>query len=206
MESALAFMIEGDTIVFTSALVLMLLIGLVEAIGLGGSAVELDGDMDGGDLLGWLGFGRLPLLMLLVVFLAAFGVLGLSGQQLAAAITGAPLSPWLAAPAAAAAALPVTGLLARGLARILPRDETTAIHLDDLVGLAATIVTGRATQGSPARAKVRDHFGQDHYVMAEPDNAGQSFAEGEEIILVRREDHLFRAISQGRSLLPQLDR
>jgi hypothetical protein len=206
MASALAFMVAGDNVVFTSALVLMVLIGLVEAIGLGGSAIGVDGHADvDGDLLGWLGVGRLPLLMLLVIFLCLFGVIGLSVQQLAVALTGSTFSPWIAGLAAAVVALPGTGILSRPIARILPRDETSAVPIDSLVGRTGKIVTGRATQGSPARARVFDHFGQIHYVMAEPDNPGQSFAEGEMIILVRRDNHVFRAISEGSTLLPQLD-
>ncbi|MCJ8158095.1 OB-fold-containig protein [Sphingomonas sp. LaA6.9] len=205
MDSAFAFMLDGDTIVFTVALVLMALIGLVEAIGLGGAGLGLDTDAPDNDLLSWLGVGQLPLLVLLVVVLTLFGVIGLSFQQLMVELTGETITPWLAGPAAAAAALPLTAVLARPLARILPRDETSAIDIDDLVGLRAVIVTGRATSGSPARARVRDHHGQNHYVMAEPDNAGQSFAEGEEIILVRREAHLFKAITEGRTFIPQLD-
>lgn len=205
MDSAFAFMLDGDTIVFTVALVLMALIGLVEAIGLGGAGLGLDTDAPDNDLLSWLGVGQLPLLVLLVVVLTLFGVIGLSFQQLMVELTGETITPWLAGPAAAAAALPLTAVLARRLARILPRDETSAIDIDDLVGLRAVIVTGRATSGSPARARVRDHHGQNHYVMAEPDNAGQSFAEGEEIILVRREAHLFKAITEGRTFIPQLD-
>src|SRR5687768_5609748 len=71
---------------FAVALLVMLMIGAVEALGLGASAVHLDAhaDMDGGgDLLGWLGIGRVPLLMLLVVFLALFGLAGLAIQQFA---------------------------------------------------------------------------------------------------------------------------
>jgi len=208
MSEALAFLGQGEAMVFTVALVLMLMIGVVEAIGLGGSAIGLDADADiqsHGALLDWLGFGRLPLLMLIVVFLCLFGVIGLAGQQLLKAFTGHFLSPWLAAPAAALAALPPTGLLARALARILPRDETTAIDVDELVGLRAVIVTGEARPGYPARARVRDRFGLDHYVMAEPDNDGHRFAEGESIILVRRHDQVFRAISEGRSRHLELD-
>ena len=205
MDSAFAFMLDGDTIVFTVALVLMALIGLVEAIGLGGAGLGLDTDAPDNGLLSWLGVGQLPLLVLLVVILALFGLIGLSLQQLTVVLTGDTITPWLAGPAAAATALPLTALLARPLARILPRDETSAIDIDDLVGLRAVIVTGRAMSGSPARARVRDHHGQNHYVMAEPDNAGQSFAEGEEIILVRREAHLFKAITEGRTFIPQLD-
>ena len=73
-----------------------------------------------------------------------------------------------------------------------------------LVGSPARIVTGRASAGSPARARVEDHHGQAHYVMVEPDNEGQSLTEGETILLVRRDGPLFRAISHGDHYLPRL--
>jgi len=41
-------------------------------------------------------------------------------------------------------------------------------------------------------------------VMVEPDNAGQVLEEGEAILLVRRENHLFRAISHGDHYLPKI--
>ncbi|MGA1852269.1 OB-fold-containig protein [Sphingobium sp. HT1-2] len=197
------FLLAPENIVFVSALLLMLLIGGVQALGLAGDA-DLDLDADA-DLLGWLGFGRLPLLALIALFLTCFAVIGLLGQQAAHDLLGAMLSPWLAVPAAAAAAaLPATGLAARLLAPLLPRDHSTAIPLDHLVGSRARIVTGRATRGSPARARVEDHHGQAHYVMVEPDNDGQVLEEGEIILLVRREEHLFRAISHGDHYLPRL--
>jgi hypothetical protein len=199
----LEFLGAAPNIAFVSAIVLMLLIGVVELLGLGG-AFDLDADIDGGDLLSWLGVGRLPLLMLLVVFLALFGGLGLVGQQLSLDTTGALITPWIAVPASLAASLPLTGLAARGLARILPQDHTTAIPLDALVGRFGSIVTGRAATGSPARARVEDHHGQPHYVMVEPDNPGQVFEEGEHVLLVRREDGLFRAIARGDHRLPRL--
>ncbi|RHW18891.1 DUF1449 family protein [Sphingomonas gilva] len=199
----LEFLGAPQNFVFVSAIVLMLLIGTVELLGLGG-AFDLDAEVGGGDLLSWLGVGRLPLLMLIIVFLAIFGSLGLIVQQVSLDATGALISPWIAGPAACAACLPLTGLAARGLARILPRDHSTAVMLDDLVGRMGAIVTGRATQGSPARARVEDHHGQPHFVMVEPDNPGQSFEEGQHVLLVRRENGLFRAIARGDHHLPRL--
>lgn len=197
-----AFIFATGNIVFVSAIVLMLLIGAVQAIGIAGD-FDLDMYTDAG-LLGWLGFGRLPLLMLLATFLALFGMIGLTGQHLALDFTGALLSPLIAAPAAAVASLPATSMAARVLAPLLPRDQSSAVPLDALVGSFARIITGRAQSGSPARARVEDHYGQVHYVMVEPDNAGQTLEEGETILLVRREDHVFRAISHGDRHLPRL--
>lgn len=206
----LSFLAAPENVAFVTAILLMLLIGLVQLIGLGdhlgGHAdvdlhLHADGDLD---LLGWLGFGRLPLLMLLVVFLALFGIVGLMLQQAMHDWAGAPLNPWIAVPAVGLASLPLTGLAARGLARILPRDFSTAVPLEILIGGSAQIVTGRATQGSPARARAEDPHGQVHYVMVEPDLAGQAFEEGERVLLVRREGECFRAISRGDFRLPSL--
>jgi len=207
-----AFLFATENIVFVSAIVLMLLIGAVQAIGIAGDFdLDIHGDADlpgwlglGWLELGWLGLGRLPLLMLLAIFLALFGMIGLIGQHLLLDFAGAMLSPLIAAPAAFLASLPLTGFAARSLAPLLPRDQSSAVPLDALTGSFARIVTGVARSGSPARARVEDAYGQAHYVMVEPDNAGQTLEEGETILLVRREDHVFRAISHGDHYLPRL--
>jgi hypothetical protein len=203
--------LQHDNLPFSVAIVLMLLLALLQLLGLGeviGADVDVDAPggmaIDAG-LLSLVGFGRLPFLMWLMLLLTLFGLIGLGGQGLIAALTGHTLAGWLAGPAAALAALPVTGALARPLAAIMPRDETTAIALDALVGREAEIVIGTATKGSPARARVVDHFGQTHYVMVEPDNDGQAFSQGERILLVRFEGDLFLAITRGQNYLPRLD-
>ncbi len=189
----LGWLVAPEAMVFSAALVLMLAIGLIEALGLGASGADLDLDLDSG-LLDWLGVGRVPLLILLVAFLAAFGGLGLAGQQAALALTGALAPVWIAIPAALVAALPATALLARGLARVMPHDETTAYEIDDLVGRAGTITVGRAREGSPARTRVIDPHGQPHHVLVEPNDPAAIFEEGDTVLLVRREGTRFRAI------------
>lgn len=200
----IAFLLAPENIVFVSALILMLLIGVLQAAGLGGHGGIDHGHVDAPDWLDWMGFGRVPLLVVLVLLLASFGLIGLIGQQLANDLAGGLLPWWIAVPGAAAAALPATGLAARVLAPVLPQDHTTAIDVEDLVGRAAVIVTGRAAPGSPARARVEDWHGQAHYVMLEPDNSGQAFEEGERVLLVRREGDTFRAIARGDHHLPRL--
>lgn len=184
-------LIAPEAVVFTAAWVLMLAIGVIEALGLGGGDFDLD--LDSG-LFDWLGVGRVPLLVLLIAFLAAFGSVGLAGQQTALQWTGALLSPWIAIPAALVVALPLTAGLSRILARIIPQDETTAFEIDDLVGRAGTITVGRAASGSPARTRVVDPHGQAHHVLVEPNDPAESFAEGDTVLLVRREGIGFRAI------------
>lgn len=202
------FLLAPELLPFSVALLAMLMIGAVEAFGLGATAVHLDtGDVhaEGGDLLGWLGIGTVPLLVVLVVLLALFGLIGIAGQQLAVALLGAPLTPWIAAPVAFVAALPLTGGCARALARILPHDETTAVGLGSLIGKRATIVVGRARHGAPARARVKDAYGQVHYVMVEPSDHAVSIGEGETLLLVDREGELFIGLSEGGPPLTALE-
>jgi hypothetical protein len=203
------FLLMPEMLPFSVALLIMVLIGAAEAVGLGAGAVHLHAGADvhaeGGDLLGWLGVGEVPLLVVLVVLLALFALIGLGGQQLAAAVLGSPVSPWIAAPAALVAALPLTGTCARALARVLPHDETTAVSLSSLVGKRATVVVGSARHGCPARAQVRDAFGQVHYVMIEPSDERQTIREGETALIVDRQGDLFIALSEGGSPLSSLD-
>lgn len=190
----LNFLAQPETAPFTIALVLMLLVGVVEAIGLGGSAVDLD--VDDGPVAGsldWLNVGRLPLLVLVVVMLTAFGLSGLVIQQIAIAAKGVMAPLYLAVPAAIALAFPGTRLASRGLARVLPHDETTAVDIETLVGRRARIVIGTATKGNPARARVEDQYGHMHYVMVEPVDES-AFNETTLLLLTARDGVVFRAV------------
>lgn len=190
----LSFLLAPENVAFSTALVLMLLIGAVEAVGLGMGGADLDSDGLDNALLGWLGVGRLPLLMLLVVALASFGLVGLAIQQVMLGATGALLPGWIAVPGAALVSLPVTSVVGRAVARIMPRDDTTAVSLDTLIGRRATVVVGIARIGSPARARAYDIHGQSHYVLVEPNTEDEQLAEGDEVLLVSREPHHFRAV------------
>lgn len=195
------FLTSPDNVAFVAALVLMLLIGVIELFGLGGGlavgegldTVEADTG-DGASILSWLNVGRLPLLMLIVVFLFSFGMTGLIGQRVFAGIAGTT-APWvLAVPAAFLIALPATRGFGRVVARILPQDETTAVTRDSLIGRVATIVIGEAREQHAAQGRVRDQHGQTHYVMVEPDMAGDVFGQGASVLLVRRTGATYFAI------------
>jgi hypothetical protein len=198
-----AFITAGDNVPFMAALALMLMIGVVEALGLGGGLALGEGadgiglgdaNVETPSLLSWINVGRLPLLMLIVVFLFSFGMTGLIGQRIVTAVLGVP-APWLlAVPAALMVALPFTRLFGRVLARIMPMDETSAVSRESLVGRVAVIVTGDARTGSAAQGRVRDAHGQAHYVMVEPDNAHDVFMEGGSVLIVRQSGAKFFAI------------
>ena len=211
-------LLEAYNVPFAAALLLMLLLAIMQAVGLGdllGAAdgeIDVDLDADGnGDgaaqggmldgLASLLGIGRVPLMAWLAVYLFVFAGTGIGLQALADSLLGAPLERWLAALIVAGLALPVTGALVRPLAAILPRDRTTAVSLDTLVGRRATVTDGVAQLGSPARAKVIDQHGQPHFVMVEPLDAGDRFPAGQEVLLVESDGPNFRATAtNSRSL------
>lgn len=207
---------RAESLPFSVALALMLMLALLQVVGAGdliGGDTDFDVDAHAGagghasldaGLLSIIGIGRVPFLMWLMLLLIVFGLTGLLGQELLISLTGHPLTAWIMGPLAAVVSLPLTGAIARPLGRIMPRDETTAIDVTLLVGREAQIVIGTATQGSPARGRVVDHYGHPHHVMVEPDNEGQRFVQGEKVLLVRREGDLFRAIARGDHYLPRL--
>lgn len=202
MDSLVSSLFAAHNFPFSVALALMAMLLIVQMAGLGLDSVDVDVDADThlgavDGLMSVAGLNRLPFITWLTIFLGLFGLIGLTGQQLIASLIGVPIDAWLGGLIAGVAAVPVTGLIARPVAAILPRDESTAVDRAELVGFAATIIVGTAAQGSPARAQVRDHHGQVHQVMVEPDNAGQRFDEGAAVRLVRQEGEVFRVIADG---------
>ena len=185
---------------FAVALILVAALFVIQLFGFLDIDLDLDADADGGisaspvgGLLTLLGLGRVPLTIWLVVFFALFAGVGMGIQQLADSFTGAPLDRWLAAVLAAGGAFPATAAIARPLGRILPHDETSAVDTGTLLGRRGTITDGVARSGSPARARVKDVHGQDHYVMVEPHEEASELHAGDEVLLVRRDGNQFYA-------------
>lgn len=207
------FLTAGPNLAFTTALVLMMAMALLEGVatvvGMGISAffdallpdTSFDVDLDGLEtpsalfrLLGWLNIGRVPVLILLVIFLTAFGLIGLFIQSVAMQLSGAMLPALVAAVPATIASLPVVSILGRVLAKIIPKDETSAVSRKTFIGRVAIVTLGTAKSGEPAQAKLRDQFGRTHYVMVEPDVQGEAFATDTAVLLVKRTGSIFRAI------------
>jgi hypothetical protein len=136
--------------------------------------------------LGWLHLGKVPLLVLVILFLALFALVGFALNLAAAGVFGALIPPLIAAPVAAVAAVPLMRVCAGGIAHLIPSDQTYAVSLDTLVGRVAVIISGTARLGYPAQGKVTSEHGQVLYVMVEPDAADLTFAQNDAVLLVKR--------------------
>ena len=209
-----AFLTATGNLPFTVALVLMLLIAIIEGaalvLGFGFSSVldtllpDIDFDLDAPEVdantgltrfLGWLRVGTVPALALFVIFLTAFGLIGLGLQAISRDLFGF-LWPWyLAMIPPFFLALPVVRAVGGVIARLVPQEETEAVSSDTFVGRVAVITLGVARMGSPAEARLNDSFGQTHYVMVEPDVAGEEFVAGAEVLLVKKNGSRFSVIA-----------
>ncbi len=161
---------------------------------------DIDADLDPGEpglleqFFGWLNAGRVPMLVLLIVFLSSFAGTGYAVQAFATGFIGL-LPSILAGPLAFAAALPTTRGASRVLGRVLPKDETYAITPEDLVGEIATVTLGPVERETAGKAKVMDAHGNLHFVRVRSARPDASFDIGAEILLVRREGSVFEAIT-----------
>ena len=211
----IAFFLAGENLPFAVALVVMVALTLLEGaaslLGAGFSSfldsilpeMDMDLDVDAPDFespgmvtrfLGWLRFGEVPALVVFIVFLTTFGLVGFGIQRLAYGAVGTLLPMLPAAALALVASLPLVRITAGILGRLIPKDETDAVSEDSFVGQVAYIVLGRALQGKPAQAKLKDAHGQVHYIMIEPDVSGEQFEQGQPVLVVSRQGAVFRGI------------
>lgn len=216
------FLTASQNMPFTVALAVMLGMALLEGVasllGAGISSFidsllpdfDINLELDTGDvptvtplsrLLGWLRFGQVPALILLVIFLTSFGLIGLGIQSFVNNLTGALLPGLMASAGALFLALPVVRTFGGAIARIIPKDETDAVEEKSLLGRVAVITLGSAKKGSSAEAKVKDKHGLTHYVMVEPDQDDAVYTSGTAVLLVKQDGSVFRVIENTNSSL-----
>ncbi|MEO0551213.1 MAG: YqiJ family protein [Pseudomonadota bacterium] len=145
--------------------------------------------------LSWLCVGKVPILILLAAFLMGFGLTGVIIQNTAISLLGGYLWPALVAIPALVVALPVTRYLGLTISSIMPKEETDAVSSETFIGQVAVIIRGIAEIGSPAEAKLKDIAGTTQYILVEPDRDGARFEQGDEVLLVERNQAIFKVIA-----------
>lgn len=137
-------------------------------------------------ILGWLCIGKVPILILLVIFLLVFGVAGYVIQGIVSAIFGILIPGTIAWLPALIVAIPIVRVCGEGFAKIIPKDQTSAVESSTFVGRVATITLGTAKRGMPAQAKLTDQHGLVHYVMVEPESDTDEFGQGTSLLLIEQ--------------------
>lgn len=211
------FLFASPNSFFAGALILMFLIALLEGVstllGAGISSllegllpdfspdIEIEASSSAlSKLLGWLNIGRVPILIVLICFLTAFGIVGYVIQYLFVQITGGFLFAGVAVLLALFLSLSFSRLFAKGMEKIMPKDESSAVSEDHFIGLIAVITLGKAQKNSPAQARLKDTYGHSHYVMIEPEKE-ETFTQGEEVLITSRSTNGFYAIKNTHDVL-----
>ncbi|MEM7460037.1 MAG: OB-fold-containig protein, partial [Pseudomonadota bacterium] len=130
----------------------------------------------------------------LAAFLLGFGLTGLIVQETSQSLLGLYIWPILVAIPAFMVALPTTRYLGLTISKIMPKEETDAVSRKAFIGAVAIIIRGEAELGKPAEAKLRDVHGTTHYILVEPDQTGLKFAQGNEVLLVKKSGSIFQAV------------
>jgi len=203
----LELFLASENMVFSISLVIMLLIGVVELISAGAASgvldniiPDFDGDIDTevdipalSKLLGWIRPGKVPILIYLIVFLMTFSLAGFIGQSIVKHIITIYLPWFLAVPGACFVAIFISRIVTLIASKVVIKDESSAVPVKNFIGKIATITIGTARVGCPAEARLKDKFGQTHYVQVEPDD-GNEFKQGSDVLLVSKEKGIFKCI------------
>ena len=166
----------------------------VSLIGIGDEISDIDSSsILSSELASWMNLNRVPFLVWLVVFLTTFGAVGFIANSLSTAVISTALPPFVSVPVAFVGGLLLSAKTVVYIARIIPSIESSAVSADELVGSVAEITIGRASRGNPAEAKFTDNYAQPHFVLVEPFEDEERFAQGERVILVQKNEHSWLA-------------
>ena len=150
--------------------------------------------------LDWLNAGRVPLLILIMLALGCFSLIGFVITAFARSLSF-PLPGAVAGVLALAAAVPMVRTTSRWIARIIPRDETYAVELTDLIGRTAQVTVGPLDDGLPGRVKLQDSHGNWHFPRARAAKGHGPMTVGASVLLVDRDGSTFLAIPAPDDLL-----
>ena len=145
--------------------------------------------------IGWIRFGQVPLLIVMIAFLTIFSSIGLLEQNIFKTITKHYLPWFIAILPALFLSLPLVRGISMILGKICIKDETSAVNSATFVGKIAEITIGVATKSAPAEAKLKDEFNQTHYIMVVPENDADVYpAQTKVKVTSQQQDYLFTVV------------
>ena len=205
------FLFADFNLAFGVAICFVVLLALIEGLGLiiglslmnvldQFTPVDLDCDIDvssGGltSVLGWLCINRMPLLVWLVITLSSFGLAGYALNYLSIISLNFVFPAFVVTILAVIFAIYFTKLVAKPLAKILPKNESSALSNHSFVGLAGKITVGKASFENPAEAVIHDSYQQKHYVLVAPESPNEVFLAGSDIVLIEKQEKYWLAAS-----------
>jgi hypothetical protein len=139
----------------------------------------------------WFNFGKVPFLILLIIFLTVFGMVGYTAQYFALKYTGSVFPTWIIVIFDLVISFLGVRYVGMALKNIIPTEETSAVSSESFIGKIATITIGTAKKDYPAQAKLQDEHGRTHYIMAAPINESDEFVLGTKLIVIEKLSNCF---------------
>ncbi|MCP3469897.1 YqiJ family protein [Bradyrhizobium sp. CCGUVB1N3] len=212
MSTLLEHVMAPEVRPFAIAAAMIVIVGSVEVVSMmvGASISEMLGtNIDFGhpsdngviNAISWINLGGVPLLIFLLLLLGAFSITGFLIQDIARMVAG-PLPASVASLGAGVASIPLVRISSGFIARIIPKDESYAVGLGDLVGRVGEVVIGPLDQGPPGRVSVADVHGNRHFVWAVAAPSSEPLVQGSLVLLVDRVGTRFVAVKADDELKP----
>lgn len=193
----------AETIPFGVAMVVMLGLAFLEIIGfliamspsdwvdhMVFPDLHVDGGADG--VLGWLHIGKVPTLILLILFLTCFSVTGYLVQMLSQSLLHAYLPAIVAVVPALLGAVVSVHLFGGWISRIIPRDESSAISETTFIGKLVTVTAASSFSGVASQARFRDSDGRTYFMLVEPEQEGLNLQDGMQVLVVQKIGPVYR--------------
>ncbi len=172
------FITMPENTAFSVSFAFLIAILMVEIIGLmiGFTSLSMDADagLDAdadvgffGNIIAWVNPSGLPFMILLAFMLMYFTAIGYTTQGLMIGFFGFGLPTSMAAPISFVLSLVVSHIFSEKLGRFLPKDETYAVSIENLVDREGIVVISAKNSligRILGQIKVKDHFGNTHYV------------------------------------------
>lgn len=200
----MSLFLAPQTLPFGVALLVMLGLTVLEIIGLmtalsPSSWIDsllpepaVDGGLDG--VLGWLHVGKVPTLILLILFLASFSVIGYAFQIVTRNLLNLYLPALLAAIPAIVGALACVRIGGKWLVFMVPRDESSAISETEFIGRVALVTAVSSQKTLAAQARLRDTDGRSYFILVEPDVEDLQLTQGMQVLLIKKMGSVYRVI------------
>jgi len=206
MTGSFALFTAPETVPFGVAFAVILGIAVLEGVGAftAGSpsqwledllpVKDVDGDGIADGPLGWLHIGKVPLLVLIILFLLGFALGGYALQMVVKGAFGGYAPALLASVPALLVGLSTVRGLGALIVHIIPRDETSALSEETFIGRAGVLMGASASAGKAGQVRLRDAHGRSHYLMVEPDIEGEMFDAGAQVLIVKKVGATYRGI------------
>lgn len=169
---------------------------------------DIDIDSDAGNGFGlnthhifdFLGVSTVPISILVIVGATTFFLTGYITQWIAFATTSKFLNGLIATIPATVFMVAAMNATSRLFKKYQIREHTTAVHGDTFVGKTAVVTGGVARRGLPSQGKLTDSYGQTHYLLVEPVQESEQYAEGTEVLLLKRSGSKYYGVLASQSL------